>query len=78
MSVLDKNIRCLQEKMSALNESLQNNRALHQNYDVAIRETEIGFKKVRDQQSHLQSFTAAFVTDFREQSNVVTGYSARY
>lgn len=48
MSVLDKNIRILQEKMSILNESLQNNRALYQNYDTAVRETETGFKKVRD------------------------------
>lgn len=76
MSMLETKIRKLQEEMSTLNESLQNNRVLYQNYDATIRDTEMGFKKVSEHQN-MSINNGAFVVDFRKQPNVVKSYSAR-
>lgn len=45
-AVLEKNLRCLQERLSQLNNNLLQHRNLYDNYDRTIKETESGFKKV--------------------------------
>lgn len=46
--ILEKNIKCLQEKLCVVNENLQQHRSLCENYDRTIKETENGFQKVID------------------------------
>lgn len=44
--VFEKNLKCLQEKLNMLNQSLENHKAMYDSYQKTIKETEDGFKKV--------------------------------
>ncbi|KAF5288021.1 hypothetical protein FQA39_LY15550 [Lamprigera yunnana] len=45
-SVLEKNLKTLQEKLNRVNISLSQHQKLRDSYDQAIQDTEIGFKKI--------------------------------
>lgn len=44
--VVEKNMKCLQNKLNLINASLETNKMLRDNYDKAIKDTEQGFKKI--------------------------------
>nr|CAH7728159.1 unnamed protein product [Callosobruchus chinensis] len=45
-SVLEKNISILQDKLEGLHKRLNKDRAIYEQYESTIKETEEGFKKV--------------------------------
>ncbi|KAK4880051.1 hypothetical protein RN001_008197 [Aquatica leii] len=45
-SILEKNLKALQDKLQKLNTSLVQHQKLRDNYDQTIQDTETGFKKI--------------------------------
>lgn len=61
--LLEKSLKALQEKLGILNTKLMEHRRLQDSYDSTIRDTELGFKKVKasDFYTYLYEYNEYFV-----------------